>query len=175
LPIEDKNNKVVHLDPEKSANIKIEDIRTRDKTFLSKIGSGANHMCYHLSTLLGLHEYFLKLDYWEKTNFVPSFLILDQPSQVYFPEGFPEENDKINKDSNKVSLDIQSTKKIFEACSTFLENVNFKTQIIILEHAPQSTWKGVKHMHLVEEWRGDKNIKKSKFDALIPSAWEDFN
>lgn len=171
LPIEDRNNKIVHLDPEKSASIKVEDINTKDFTFLSRIGSGANHMCYHLSTLLGLHEYFLKLTESGKNNFVPSFLVFDQPSQVYFPEGFPDENDKINKASKKVSLDIQSTGEIFKTCSIFMERTNFKTQIIILEHAPESTWKNVKYINVVEEWRGFLDDDESDFNALIKKDW----
>lgn len=39
-------------------------------------------MGYHIATLLALHEYFVDL----KWNPVPQFLIIDQPSQVYFPE-----------------------------------------------------------------------------------------
>ena len=173
LPIEDKEYKIVHLDPEKSANIRIEDTRTNDVTFLSRIGSGANHMGYHLSTMLGLHEYFWKLSQSNKTNYIPSFLVIDQPSQVYFPEGFPDENDKINKKSNRVSQDIEDTKKIFVACSEFIKQVNFNTQLIILEHAPSSTWDGVEHMNLVEEWRGAKEIHETNYNALIPMDWED--
>lgn len=173
LSIEDKQYKRVHLDPEKSANVKIEDSRTNDMTFLSKIGSGANHMGYHLSTMFGLHEYFWKLSQSGKTNYIPSILVIDQPSQVYFPEGFPDEDDKINKESNKVSKDIEDTKMIFEACSHFVKEVEFNTQVIVLEHAPASTWQGFEHMHLVEEWRGTKDDDKSDYKALIPIDWED--
>jgi hypothetical protein len=124
-----------------------------------------------LATLLGLHEYFLKLPEAGKNNFIPSFLVIDQPSQVYFPEGFPEENDKINKNSKKVSLDVASTTEIFKTCSTFLERTNFKTQIIILEHAPSSTWEGINNINLVEEWRGDIEDENSDFKALIKKDW----
>lgn len=171
LPIEEKEYRRVRLDPEVSAGLKIEDTKSKNITFLSKLGSGANHMCFHLATLLGLHEYFLKLPESGKQNFIPSFLVLDQPSQVYFPDKFPETSDSDPEKDKKISEDIKNTSLIFEACSKFMERTNFQTQIIILEHAPSSTWKNIKHIHLVEEWRGEKNNEKSNFNALIPKEW----
>jgi hypothetical protein len=181
LPIEEKENRRVRLDPENSVSIKIEDTKSKNITFLSKLGSGANHMCYHLATLLGLHEYFLKLPESGKLNYISSFLVLDQPSQVYFPENFPK-NEEISINENdgppsliiqegKISEDIKNTTEIFKTCSKFMERTNFQTQIIILEHAPQSTWKNVEHIHLVEEWRGNKDMSDSEFNALIPKDW----
>lgn len=168
LPIERKESKRVLLDPENSASIKIEDLETKNITFLSRIGSGANHMCYHIATLLGLHEYFLKLPESGKKNYIPSFLVLDQPSQVYFPEDFNEisEGDKTTK---KFSEDIENTAQIFKACSEFMSRTQNQAQIIILEHAPTSTWKNLDNVHLVAEWRG--NINSDNFDALIPKDW----
>ena len=49
--------------------------------FLWEIGSGANWLSYHVASMIGLHELFLS----QRGNPVPSMLILDQPSQVYFP------------------------------------------------------------------------------------------
>jgi hypothetical protein len=171
LPIETKEFRKVRLDPEKSVGILIEDTRTGTTNFLSKIGSGANHMCYHIATMLGLHEYFLKLPLEGKMNYIPSFLILDQPSQVYFPEEYPDLDGSVaGKKEERVSQDIENTTKIFKACSAFMDNTNFQTQIIILEHAPESTWKGDPNIHLVEEWRGD-NMEDPKFKALIKRSW----
>lgn len=168
LPIERKETKRVLLDPENSASIKIEDLETKNITFLSRIGSGANHMCYHVATLLGLHEYFLKLPESGKKNYISSFLVLDQPSQVYFPEDFNEilKGDKTEK---KFSEDIENTSQIFKACSEFMTRTQHQTQIIILEHAPTSTWKDLSNVHLVAEWRGD--INSDNYDALIPKDW----
>lgn len=162
LPIEDKGNKKVILDPDKSVSIKIEDKKNRHMTFLSKIGSGANHMCYHLATFLGLHDYFLSLPNSKKPNYIPSFLVLDQPSQVYFPEG-------IRKNKEDISQDITDTKSIFKVCSDFLDNTKYQTQIIILEHASDEMWKDLKNIHLVESWRNEKNNKHP--NALIPEEW----
>lgn len=172
LPIEHKERRKVLLDPDVSVGIRIEDSKTKNINFLYKLGSGANHMCFHLATLLGLHEYFLKLPETGKKNYVPSFLILDQPSQVYFPEDFKDLEKEIdNEKRSKISEDIQNTTMIFNACSKFMEWNNFQTQIIILEHASKSTWEGVPNINLVEEWRG--NFDDSAFNALIPRSWFD--
>lgn len=170
LPIEEKQHRKVKLDPEISVSIKIEDIKSKNINFLSRLGSGANHMCYHLATILGLHEYFLKLPESGKNNYVPSFLVLDQPSQVYFPEDFPNNDLITGEKKEKISEDIENTKEIFNACSKFIERTSFQTQIIILEHAPSSTWKGIEHIHLVEEWRGSFE-SGNNYNALIPSEW----
>jgi hypothetical protein len=171
LPIESKGQKRVLLDPDVSIGIRIEDTKTNNINFLHKLGSGSNHMCYHLATMLGLHEYFLKLPEVSKKNFVPSFLVLDQPSQVYFPE-FPKDlptDSKNTEVSQKESEDIENTKLIFNACSKFIQWNNFQTQIIILEHASSSTWDGIDDINLVEDWRGD--INDSNYRALIPKSW----
>lgn len=165
LPIEDKKTKKVLLDPKESLNIKVEDTKTQNKYFLSRLGSGANYMGYHISTMLGLHEFFYKLKETNKHNFIPSFLILDQLSQVYYPEKFEE------KDGVKGSKDIKDTKKIFEACNEFMKNTNNEIQLIILEHVPKSTWSNINNdiFNIVGEWRGEEN--EGNFKALIPKEW----
>jgi hypothetical protein len=55
--------------------------RSGRRDYLSEIGSASNWLGYHLSILLSLHLYFLSLE----RDPVPAFLMLDQPSQVYFP------------------------------------------------------------------------------------------
>jgi hypothetical protein len=171
LPIEEKQNKRVKLDPENSVNIKVEDIKTKNINFLSRLGSGANHMCYHLATMLGLHEYFLKLPETGKINYISSFIVLDQPSQVYFPEEFPSQDYSIeSQKKEKISQDIQNTIEIFRTCSKFMERTNHQTQIIILEHAPTSTWKDIEYIYLVEEWRGSNEFDDD-FNALIQRDW----
>ncbi|WP_330746941.1 DUF3732 domain-containing protein [Chryseobacterium sp. CP-77] len=175
LPIENKSQRRVLLDPEISIGIRIEDTKTKNINFLYKLGSGANHMCFHLATMLGLHEYFLSLPESGKRNYIPSLLVLDQPSQVYFPEDFKDfENDNIDKEKKaKISEDIENTALIFQACSKFMDSNNFETQIIVLEHASKSTWGKDLNIHLVEEWRGSFDDPDSNYNALIPRAWFD--
>lgn len=175
LPIEHKQYCNVLIDPEKYLGIKIQDEKNKTITFLNKIGSGSNYMCYHLATLLGLHEYFYKLKETNTTNYVPSFLVLDQPSQVYYPDILEEKVIKKQKLVSKESEDLENTKKIFEVCAKFMERTNNEIQIIILEHAPVSTWKGIdlKHINLVEEWRGkeEDGYYSDDYNALIQKEW----
>ncbi|WP_346238684.1 DUF3732 domain-containing protein [Niabella insulamsoli] len=175
LPIENKQHRKVLLDPDISIGIRIEDTQTNNINFLHKLGSGSNHMCFHLATFLGLHQYFLKLVGAGKRNYVPSFLVLDQPSQVYFPEltkDLPDvSTEKDPQKKEKISEDIANTKLIFKACSEFMKATEFQTQIIILEHASSSTWEGIEHINLVEEWRGEFEDPQSNFKALLPRSW----
>lgn len=71
--------------------------------FLWEIGSGANWMGYHVAALLALHELFLA----RRLSPVPTFLVIDQPSQVYFPAGWPEDGEPVR------SHDVQATRTIF--------------------------------------------------------------
>ena len=167
LSIESKENRLVHLDPDSSLNIKIEDTKTRNRYYLARLGSGANYMGYHLATMFGLHEFFWQLKRSNKVNYVPSFLILDQPSQVYYPESLNSINDKLQKNSK----DVEDTKKIFEACVEFLKNTGNEIQLILLEHVPIDMWSDIDpdYINLVEEWRGTEG--NNDFQALIPQEW----
>lgn len=164
FPIEKSASRKVHLDPDQSLNIKIEDTVTQNKYFLSRLGSGANYMGYHISTMLGLHEFFYKLKDTGKPNFIPSFLVLDQPSQVYYPDNYKEENG--------TSKDIQDTKKIFEALNEFMKNTDYQIQIIVLEHVPDSIWAGIndKVFNISGIWRNNETGSNG-ISALIPEEW----
>lgn len=175
LPIEHKKYCNVLIDPEKYLGIKIQDEKNKTITFLNKIGSGSNYMCYHLATMLGLHEYFYNLKENSKINYVPSFLVLDQPSQVYYPDILEEKFIKKQELKTKESEDLENTKKIFEVCAKFMERTNNEIQIIILEHAPTSTWKGIdlKYINVVEEWRGkeEDGYYSDDYNALLQKEW----
>jgi hypothetical protein len=123
---------------------------------LYEIGSGHNYMAYHLSTLLSLHEFFLENDFHP----VPSFLILDQPTQVYFPESSDAENPNSNAD------DIERVKRIFQALQKAMERTSNKLQVIVLEHVGSSAWVNNKDIIKLKRWRSDEND-----NALIPSEW----
>ena len=129
--------------------------------YLWEVGSGANWMGYHLSTAFALHEHFSGA----KQNPVPSFLFIDQPSQVYFPKDIPKVNKNIKtfEDYSSQLDDLTQTRKIFSAAANCLTRTKGNVQIIIVEHAPEITWQGINNIHLVEEWSGD--------NALVPREW----
>ena len=109
-------------------------------------------MSYHLSALLSLHEFFIDNDFHP----VPSFLILDQPTQVYFPESSDAEN----------ADDMERVKRIFEALQKAIERTKYKLQIIVLEHVGSGAWKEFKDIVKLKRWRNEEEDS-----ALIPSDW----
>jgi len=133
--------------------------------YLWEIGSGENWIGYHLAALLSLQEYFLS----RKWSPVPSFLMIDQPSQVYFPERWPEDAPKVPDDqpnaATKVNdADIEGVRRIFKALVSGVERTKGAIQIIVTDHAGSITWQGLP-IHVVEEWRAGKD------EFLIPSSW----
>lgn len=88
------------------------------------MGSAANHLGSHLITLLALHRHFIN-----QNRPVPSFLVLDQPTQVYFPpEVYENRGQDEFEDEDRVAVE-----KIF----TLLFEVSHELglQIIVLDHA----------------------------------------
>ena len=135
---------------------------TRSKDYLWEIGSGENWMGYHIATLLALHKYFIDLT----NNPVPSFLIVDQPTQVYFPT-VNDSYDRLTKsgaDESSTSIDVSKAKAIFVALAQMVTEAKGKLQIIVTEHADDMTYGGVEFVNEVDNWRGDDK-------ALIPQAW----
>lgn len=139
----------------------------KKKEYLWEVGSGANWMGYHIATFLALHQYFS----YETLDPLPvfGFLVIDQPSQVYFPTAVSGANqlDEVEKDINLLtdrSDDILATRRIFEMLSLGLKQSSYGYQIIVLEHADQSIWGQVPDTHEVANW-------KSEGEGLILEEW----
>ncbi|MBM4028352.1 MAG: DUF3732 domain-containing protein [Planctomycetes bacterium] len=124
-------------------------LRDGRQDYLWEIGSGANWMGYHVATLLSLHEHFLTVP----RSPVPSFLLIDQPSQVYFPEGVPDDS----------STDVEGVRRVFRALEEFRAATCGGVQIIVTEHAGRNTWEGCPDVVPVANWRNR--------EALIPAGW----
>lgn len=120
---------------------------------LENVGSSSNHMFMHLFLFLGIHE----LVKFKDIPFIPSFLIIDQPSRPYWGESKSDKDALETGDENKM-------KKVFELFNEFLKSIFEKKgsnfQIIVFEHVPPSYWKGKEHICLIEEFIGG--------NALIP-------
>lgn len=131
--------------------------------FLWEVGSGQNWVGYHIAGLLALHEHFINLAH----NVVPRFLVIDQPSQVYFPEAWPSiEHAPKGQTEIGGSPDIDGVRRIFSAISHFLNKVDGDFQIIVTEHAGSITWDGIPNVHLVGNWR------RGHDEFLIPDDWQ---
>lgn len=130
--------------------------------FLWEVGSGQNWVGYHVAGLLALHEHFISTS----LNPVPRFLVIDQPSQVYFPEAWPSMEQPPNGlDKIDSSPDIAGVRRIFSALSGFIDAVAGQFQVIVTEHAGSITWEGIPHVHIVGNWRTGHE------EFLIPAAW----
>ncbi|WP_439674012.1 DUF3732 domain-containing protein [Embleya sp. MST-111070] len=118
---------------------------------LSDMGSGENWLGYHIAALLSLHEWFD-----EQGRPLPRVLVLDQPSQVYFPSDY---------DGPQVDLageDRASLLRVYQAITDTVSRLGGRFQVIVMEHADlgdDSFRAGV-----VERWRGGQA-------ALIPPNW----
>jgi DNA repair ATPase RecN len=132
--------------------------------FLWEVGSGQNWVGYHIAGLLALHEHFNGLP----QNPVPRFLMIDQPSQVYFPEAWPamDQTPSGNKPSER-SPDIEGVRRIFAALSELMTVLKGQFQVIVTEHAGSITWQGIDNVHLVANWREGHD------DFLIPAEWQE--
>ena len=119
---------------------------------LNRMGSGENWVSYHVLAHLALHWWFRR-----KHRPVPGFLILDQPTQAYYPPDRIEGGlDQIEKDADRRA--VQSLFRLmYQACEDILGSF----QLIVLDHAHlDDDWF---EECIVEEWRGE--------NALVPHAW----
>ena len=115
-------------------------------------------MGYHIATLLSLHEYFLTVS----NSPVPTFIIFDQPSQVYYPEKWPDEE---KQQEIEVPEDIAGVRRVFKVMDQAISNTSGALQIIVTEHAGPNTWRDAKSINFVGNWRSDKD------EFLIPQSW----
>ena len=151
----ERANDAISLLPDE-LTLKFEQPSHGREDYLWEIGSGANWMGYHIATMLGLHHYFINMG----RSVVPSFLMVDQPSQVYFPSGIPDGplgNDR----------DIYATRRVFEVLSKGVHEAGYQLQVIVVDHADDRTLNGVAGLHFVADWH------RSDEDWLIPAAWID--
>ncbi|CBJ39340.1 conserved protein of unknown function [Ralstonia solanacearum CMR15] len=132
-------------------------LRKPKSTLIENVGSSSNHMFLHLIQFLALHEVAIN----RSSAFVPSFLVIDQPSRPYYGN-----KNKPDPARDKHSDDAKITSAL-RLLDNFVNRMNteYKTdfQMIVFEHVPTSMLDGLEHVHLVEEFH-DGN-------ALIPREW----
>ena len=88
---------------------------------LSEMGSASNVLACHLGITLSLLSYFTS----KKDSIVPSFLFLDQPSQVYFQNG---------KDDTDLLEVINIYRQLLFEIKRVKEESGIEPQIIITDH-----------------------------------------
>ena len=125
-----------------------------------KTGGGANHLAYHLGVMLALHHFTSN-----NKKPIPSFLFLDQPTQVYFPSEQIYKKASGTIEETERDSDLEKVRKLFEMLHRFATKEVPGFQIIITEHA-----------NLRDDWFQNSIIEEpwSKPPALVPEEWEVF-
>lgn len=120
---------------------------------MGSIGSSYNSLVYHTATELALLQYGRDS---MKNNLLPSFAILDQPSQCL----------SSNSTSNDTPLKLEDEKSLreyYKIIKNFCKNR--KCQIVVLEHDNRNSWGS--DAHIVADF-SDLNA------SLIPCEWINF-
>lgn len=124
---------------------------------MARTGGGENHLAYHLSALLALHLFAA-----QNSRPIPRFLLIDQPTQVYFP------SEQVYKDADgsvqrtEADADLDAVRRLFELLLKFTQEDVPGFQLIVTEHA-----------NLREEWFQEALIEQpwTKPPALVPEEW----
>jgi Protein of unknown function (DUF3732) len=126
--------------------------------YLAEVGSASNWVSFHLALFCALQEFFVE----QKFSSVPSFVIFDQPSQVYFPK-VKQVDAEQESDPEYGDSDVQAVMQMFKTVAGSIIAKNGAWQGIILDHADRSIYGEIEGVHEVDEWRGGKK--------LIPEEW----
>ncbi len=126
--------------------------------YLWEIGSGSNWLSYHVAVTLALQQFFLALP----RSPVPSFLVYDQPSQVYFPRKLADPS-RQDDDPRLSDEDLLATRKVYAAIDEVVGSSSGALQVIVLDHADSAVWGDLPNVKVVEEWRGGRK--------LVPVEW----
>ncbi|MFF1962453.1 DUF3732 domain-containing protein [Streptomyces sp. NPDC058232] len=123
---------------------------------LNRIGSAKNWIGYHLVAHLALHTYFRL-----HNRPVPGFLMLDQPTQAFFPE-------KIRDATTVQDADWATVTAYFALLRDVADLNEGALQIIVCDHANLTDEEWFQDA-LVENWRPVDGNRQ----ALIPTDWLD--
>ena len=124
---------------------------------MGRTGGGENHLAYHLSALLALHLFAA-----QNNRPIPRFLLIDQPTQVYFP------SEQVYKDADgsvqrtEADADLDAVRRLFALLLKFTDEDVPGFQLIVTEHA-----------NLREQWFQDALVEPpwTKPPALVPEDW----
>lgn len=124
---------------------------------MSRTGGGENHLAYHLSALLALHLFAVR-----NNRPIPRFLLIDQPTQVYFPseQVYKDADGSIQK--TEADADLEAVLRLFELLLKFTQEDAPGFQLIVTEHA-----------NLREQWFQEALVEPpwTKPPALVPEDW----
>jgi len=122
-----------------------------------RTGGGENHLAYHLSTLLGLHLFAAK-----NNCPIPRFILIDQPTQVYFPSEQIYKQADGSVEKTEADADIVAVRRLFELLLKYTREDVPGFQIIVTEHA-----------NLRDQWFQNSLVERpwTKRTPLVPEDW----
>ena len=127
--------------------------------FMSKTGGGENHLAYHLAALLSLHRFAVAYD-----QPIPRFMMIDQPTQVYFPSERSYQEAGGSIEQTEKDADLEAVRRLFEVLQRFTVEDAPGFQLIVTEHA-----------NLRDGWFQTSLVERpwTKPPALVPDDWPD--
>jgi len=125
-----------------------------------RTGGGANHLAYHLGSLLSLHRFAA-----QNGHPLPRFIFLDQPTQVYFPsETYEKAGGDVEATERQLTVDadMEKVRSLFKMLHRVAAEEAPGLQIIVSEHA-----------NLAEDWFQNSLVEDpwTKPPALVPEHW----
>ena len=125
---------------------------------MNKTGGGANHLAYHLGAMLALHHFTSN-----NKKPMPSFLFIDQPTQVYFPSEQVYKAAAGSVAETERDSDLEKVRKLFGMLHRFAAEESPGFQIIVTEHA-----------NLRDDWFQSSLVEApwTKPPALVPDDWD---
>lgn len=124
---------------------------------MGRTGGGENHLAYHLSALLALHLFAA-----QNNRPIPRFLLIDQPTQVYFPseQVYRDADGTVQK--TEADADLDAVRRLFELLLKFTQEDVPGFQLIVTEHA-----------NLRDQWFQDALVEEpwTKPPTLVPEDW----
>lgn len=120
--------------------------------YLDKMGGGENWVGYHLVAMLALHAHFVA-----EHRPVPRFIMLDQPSQVHYPE-----DQSARHRGDRPDEDVVAVNRTYDFLIKRAQQLSPFFQIIVVDHAylAREDFLGV----VVQRWR-------EPGEALVPEDW----
>ncbi|MFE2129187.1 DUF3732 domain-containing protein [Streptomyces amritsarensis] len=123
-------------------------------TELLRIGSGKNHVGYHLVAHLALHQYFVA-----NSRPVPRFLMLDQPTQPYYPSDMAKQRGRL--EDLALDEDRTTVTRLFKLMYQVVNELAPDFQMIVSDHAD-----------LPHDWyQASVRYNWRNGEKLIPPTW----
>jgi hypothetical protein len=126
--------------------------------YMNKSGGGASHLAYHLAALLSLHRF--AADYKQP---IPRFMVIDQPTQVYFPSesAYRAAGGSVDQ-TEQQDADLDAVRRLFKLLARFTTEDVPGFQLIVTEHA-----------NLRDRWFQNALVEDpwAKPPALVPDDW----